>query len=117
MKTWLPPTKVDPGDMSTMRIAGFGACMITGYPHKGAGMFEVACGLVEKRLARPVLSIIASLGGFPAPRAEKYLKRRMFNFNPKYIVIQFGATDAQCPIPPSHCEQDCADGLAHDGQG
>src|ERR1700680_1034191 len=98
MKTWLPPTKVDPGDMSTMRIAGFGACMITGYPHKGAGMFEVACGLVEKRLARPVLSIIVSLGGFPAPRAEKYLKRKVFNFNPKCIVIQFGATDAQCSI-------------------
>ena len=53
-------------------------------------MFEVACGLVEKRLARPVLSIIVSLGGFPAPRAEKYLKRKVFNFNPKYIVIQFG---------------------------
>jgi hypothetical protein len=44
--------------------------MITGYPHKRASMLEVACGLVEKRLARPVLSIV-SLGGFPAPRAEK----------------------------------------------
>jgi lysophospholipase L1-like esterase len=72
--------------------------MITGYPHEDAGMFEVACRLVEKRLARPVLSTVVSLGGFPAPRAEKYLQKKLFDFNPKYIVVQFGATDAQCPI-------------------
>ena len=39
--------------------------MITGYPHEGAGMFEVACRLVEKRLERNVQSIVVSLGGFP----------------------------------------------------
>jgi hypothetical protein len=72
--------------------------MITGYPHEGGGMFEAACELVEKHLARPVLSTIVSLGGFSAPRAEKYLKKKLFGFNPQYIVIQFGATDAQCPI-------------------
>ena len=72
--------------------------MITGYPHEDAGMFEVACGLVERRLSRPVQSTIVSLGGFPAPRAEKYLKKKLFEFNPQYIVLQFGATDAQCPI-------------------
>ena len=100
MKTWSPSTTVNPdsSDISNLRIAGFGACMITGYPHNGAGLFEVACGLVEKRLARPVRSTVVSLGGFPAPRAEKYLKKKVFGFNPKYIVIQLGATDAQCPI-------------------
>jgi hypothetical protein len=100
MKAWSPSTIVnsDSGGISTLRIAGFGACMITGYPHEGAGMFEVACRLVEKRLARPVLSTVVSLGGFPAPRAEKYLKKKVFSFNPEYVVIQFGATDAQCPI-------------------
>jgi hypothetical protein len=72
--------------------------MITGYPHEGAGMFEVACRLVEDRLARPVQSKIVSLGGFPVPRAAKYLKKKLFKFNPQYIVLQFGATDAQCPI-------------------
>ena len=55
-------------------------------------------GLVEDRLARPVQSKIVSLGGFPAPRAAKYLKKKLFEFNPQYIVLQFGATDAQCPI-------------------
>ena|ERR1700682_5174202 len=53
-------------------------------------MFQVACGLVEKRLSRPV-STIVSLSGFPAPRAAKYLKPKVFNFRPQYIVLQFGA--------------------------
>jgi hypothetical protein len=72
--------------------------MITGYPHEGAAMFEVACGLVEKRLSRPVQSAIVSLGGFPAPRAANHLKSKVFDFNPNYVVLQFGPTDAQCPI-------------------
>src|ERR1700758_385956 len=88
----------NPSNISTLRVAGFGACMITGYPHEGGGMFETACGFVERRLSRPVQSAIFSLGGFPAPRAEKYLRKRVFDFNPQYVVIQFGATDAQCPI-------------------
>jgi hypothetical protein len=87
-----------PREASSLRIAGFGACMITGYPHEGSGLFEVACGLIEQQLSRSVQSTILSLGGFPAPRAAKYLKKNVFDFNPEYIVIQFGATDAQCPI-------------------
>jgi lysophospholipase L1-like esterase len=90
--------KAKPSNVLSLRIAGFGACMIAGYPLKGAGMFEIACRLVEERLARPVQSTIVSLGGFSAPRAEKYLKKKLFEFNPQYIVLQFGATDAQCPI-------------------
>jgi lysophospholipase L1-like esterase len=89
--------------------------MITGYPHEGAGLFDVACRLVEKRLSRPVQSTIVCLGGFPAPRAEKYLKKMVFDFNPQYIVIQFGATDAQCPIragsrPTNRCSELSTDG-------
>ena len=72
--------------------------MITGYPHEGAGMFEIACGLVEKRLSQPIQSAIVSLGGFPAPRAGNHLKSKVFDFNPNYVVLQFGPTDAQCPI-------------------
>src|SRR5262245_27304191 len=85
-------------DVSSLRIAAFGACMISGYPHKSAGFFEVACRSIEKRLLRPVQSKTVSLGGFPAPRAEKYLRKKVFDFNPHYIVLQCGATDAQCPI-------------------
>jgi lysophospholipase L1-like esterase len=110
MKTCVPTS-----DISSVRIAGFGACMITGYPHKGAGLFEVACGVVEKRLSRSVQSTIVSLGGFPAPRAEKYLKKKVFGFNPQYIVIQFGATDAQCPIRARSRPTDRGAELSSDG--
>jgi hypothetical protein len=114
METW-SSTKVNPSDFSSLRVAGFGACMITGYPHKGAGLFEVACRFVEKSLSRPVQSTIVTLGGFPATRAEKHLKRKVFDFNPQYIVIQFGATDAQCPIrarsrPTDRCSKRSTDG-------
>ena len=50
--------------------------------HKGAGLFEVACRFVEKSLSRPVQSTIVTLGGFPATRVEKHLKRKVFDFNP-----------------------------------
>jgi hypothetical protein len=102
MKTWVPSNIVDPSDISCLRIAGFGACMITGYPHEGGGLFEVACSLVEKELSQPVRSTIVSLGGFPAPRAEKHFKGKVFDFNPQYIVIQFGSTDAARPIRAKH---------------
>ena len=113
----------DQNEMSPLRVAGFGACMISGYPHQeGAGLFEVACGVVKERLARPVLSTIVSLGGFPAPRAEKYLRKKLFGFDPDYIVIQLGATDAQCPIRAASrpnnrgtpCDNSCSSvGTAH----
>src|SRR5579872_6260303 len=95
----------------SLKIAGFGACMITGYPHEGGGLFETACGLVEKRLSRPVQSTVVSLGGFPAPRAAKYLRKKLFNFNPQYVVIQLGATDAQCPIRAGSRPNDCGSKL------
>jgi hypothetical protein len=61
-------------------------------------MFEIACGVVEKSLSQPVQSKIVSLGGFPAPRAQKYLKKKLFDFDPQYIVFQLGSSDAECPI-------------------
>jgi hypothetical protein len=81
-----------------LTIVGFGACMIAGYPHETEGLFEVACRQIEKRLSRPVRSTVASLGGFPAPRAAKYLKRKALDSKPDYVVIQLASTDAQCPV-------------------
>jgi hypothetical protein len=72
--------------------------MISGYPHQGGGLFDIACGLVEKSLSQPVESSLVSLGGFPAPRAAKYLASRVLGFSPHFVVLQFGATDAQRPI-------------------
>jgi hypothetical protein len=97
MRTFQPSREYDPS-VPSLRIAGFGACMISGYPHQDGGLFEVACGFVEKSLLRPPQASFLSLGGFPAPRAVRYLKSRVLSLNPLYVVLQFGATDAQCPM-------------------
>jgi lysophospholipase L1-like esterase len=81
-----------------LKVVGFGACMISGYPHQTAGFLEIACQRVENALSRPVRTNIVSLDGFPAPRAEKYLRSKVLKFSPNYVVLQFGATDVQCPI-------------------
>jgi len=83
---------------SRLRIVGFGACMISGYPHESGGMLETACKLIEKELALPVTSQVISLGGFPAPRARKHLSHKVLESKPDYVVLQFGTTDSQCPI-------------------
>ena len=84
--------------------------MIGGYPHDAGGMLDVACASIEKRLSRPVRSMVVSLGGFPAPRAEKHLKRKVLDFNPHYVVIQFASTDAQCPVRKSSRPKSTNDG-------
>jgi hypothetical protein len=89
-------------DVEPLRVAGFGACMISGYPHKSGGLFEVACSVLKKSTSRPVDCILVSLGGFGAPRAQKYLAQKILKFRPHYVVLQFGSTDAQCPIRKSN---------------
>jgi lysophospholipase L1-like esterase len=96
---------------SDLRIAGFGACMISGYPHKAGGLFEVACAEVEKQLGYPVRSTLASLSGFTAPRAEKHLPRKVLSFSPDYVVIQFGSSDAHCPVRGLHRKSSISRGL------
>jgi hypothetical protein len=82
-----------------LRVAGFGACMISGYPHDScAGFFNVACAHVEEDLCCSVESKIFSFGGFPAPRAEKYLADKVIGCAPNYIIIQLAALDALCPV-------------------
>lgn len=93
--------------------------MISGYPHDAGGMLEVACTSIEKQIQRPVSSMVVSLGGFPAPRAEKYLRRKVLEFNPHYVVIQFASTDAQRPIRksshPDSISGNMTSSLAHSG--
>ena len=97
IRTYQPSRAYDPS-VPSLRIAGFGACMISGYPHQDGGLFEVACRFVEESLLQRPEASFVSLGGFPAPRAVKYLKSRVLSLNPLYVVLQFGATDAQCPM-------------------
>jgi len=42
---------IGPNDVPSFRIAGFGACMISGFPQESGGFFEVACRLIEKNIA------------------------------------------------------------------
>jgi hypothetical protein len=81
-----------------LRVAGFGACMMSGYPHKTGGFFDIACTRVADDLACSVESKIFSFGGFPAPRAEKYLEPKVIGYAPNCIIIQFASLDALCPV-------------------
>ncbi len=81
-----------------LRVAGFGACMMTGYPHKSGGFFDIACTRVADDLVRSVDSKIFSFGGFPAPRAEKYLEPKVIGYAPNYIIMQFASLDALCSV-------------------
>jgi hypothetical protein len=83
---------------ASLRVAGFGACMISGYPHDNGGFFNTACTRVAEDLACSVESEVFSLGGFPAPRAEKYLSTKVIGYAPDYIILQFAALDALCPV-------------------
>jgi hypothetical protein len=88
----------DRSNHARLRIAGFGACMMRGYPHKSGGFFDIACTRVANDLARSVDSKIFSFGGFPAPRAEKYLEPKVIGYAPNYIIMQFASFDALCPV-------------------
>jgi hypothetical protein len=72
-----------------LRIAGFGACMITAYPQKSAGFFNVACTRISDELACSVESKTFGFGGFPTPRAEEFLEPKVIGCAPNYIIIQF----------------------------
>jgi lysophospholipase L1-like esterase len=89
-------------DTSPVRILGFGACMISGFPHESGGFFEVGCRLVERELNRRVEAKVVSLHNFPAPRAVKHLSAKLSKHRPSYVVIQFGATDANCAVRRSN---------------
>jgi hypothetical protein len=44
------PAIASSSDALPLTIAGFGACMIAGYPYQNGGLFEVACKFVENKL-------------------------------------------------------------------
>jgi hypothetical protein len=81
-----------------LKVAGFGACMISGYPHDSGGFFDIACTRIAEDLTCSLESKIVSLGGFPAPRAEKYLALKVMGDAPNYVIIQFAAYDAACHV-------------------
>jgi hypothetical protein len=96
-------------DHAPLRVAGFGACMMSGYPHKNGGFFNIACTRVAEDLACSVESKIFSFGGFPAPRVEKYLEPKIIGYAPNFVIIQFASFDALCPVRRA-CASDAGSG-------
>jgi len=84
-------------DVSPLRIAGFGGCLISGYPNKAPSLFEVACDVVQQELSIPIQRKLISLHGRTAPRAEKYLSQ-VLTENPQFVLFQFGASDVVCAV-------------------
>ena len=81
-----------------IRITGLGACMIGGYPHDTGSFYDLACEDIAARCDVEVQRHVHSLGGFPAPRAAKYLAKKVLPEKPDYVVIQLASLDALCPV-------------------
>ena len=81
-----------------LKVSGFGACMISGYPHKGDGFFKLACDQIESSAGVSIIRNEQSCGGFPAPRAAKFLQKRVLDKRPDFVVIQLGSLDALCSV-------------------
>jgi lysophospholipase L1-like esterase len=88
MSSWNETVRVEPA-----RIDGFGACMISGYPHQPEeSFFSCFRELVEADLKAPVAHSTLSLGGFPISRVAKQLKKAVA-CHPDFLLVQFGSTD------------------------
>lgn len=85
----------------SLKLLGFGACMIKGYPLDSKGFFYVAAEEVRAWTPMNVQADVLSFGGFPAHRAAKHLQSQAVPRSPDYLIIQFGSTDAACPLRKS----------------
>lgn len=83
-------------DQRAQTIVGFGACMSSGYPIGESASFLRL--FVDSSLARPVTLRTVSLGGFTAPRAARFLRKRVIALQPDVLVLQFGTLDSSPPL-------------------
>jgi lysophospholipase L1-like esterase len=88
MNSWNNTARLEPP-----RVDGFGACMISGYPHlPEESFFSCFRELLEADLKAPVPHSTLSLGGFPISRVAKQLKKAIIG-HPDFLLVQFGSTD------------------------
>ncbi|MDD5165375.1 MAG: hypothetical protein PHG25_02450 [Candidatus Pacebacteria bacterium] len=87
--------------MKKIRIAGFGACMISGKPFGQENSFfsQAVNHLKEKAI---VESLVTSLAGFPIDRASEHLEKQVLRKNPTHVVIQFSSVDIASPYGYSY---------------
>lgn len=87
------------GNYEVFRIAGFGACMLKGYPLQvGCSFFHQAVACVQETTRARIETCICSLEGFPVNRAKKHLRPKVLSMNPDVVVVQFGSMDASVPV-------------------
>ena len=83
----------------TITIAGFGACIITGYPvPEEAGFLRKAIARAQTEVDVEIKYHIATLTACPAPTALERLAENVFPHNPDIVVLQFGQTDAKIAV-------------------
>jgi lysophospholipase L1-like esterase len=96
MNSWNETARLDP-----LRIDGFGACMISGYPNlPQESFFFYFRELLEADLKGPVAHSTLSLGGFPISRVAKQLKKAVAG-HPDFLLVQFGSTDITVSLKQS----------------
>lgn len=77
----------------TVRIHGFGACMIAGVPHPREDSFlHLALAQLSQTTGIAIESRLTSLQGFPTHKAAKHVKRALKE-SPDLLVVQLGSTD------------------------
>jgi lysophospholipase L1-like esterase len=82
-----------------VKIRGFGACLIGGFPHGFENsFFHLATERLRLETGHLLAASIYTLGGFPAPRALRHLPSHGLADHPEIVVLQFGSSDLVAPV-------------------
>ena len=82
-----------------MKIVGFGACMLRGYPlGEKYSFFSLLTDQMEKSSRVPIEKSIVPLDGVPLIRAIKYFESKILSLNPDVLILQFGNQDVSVQL-------------------
>ena len=82
-----------------MKIVGFGACMIGGYPLGDQhSFFSLLVEQLRDRSAVPIEKGLVSLGGLPLIQAVKHFESDVLALNPDVLILQFGNQDVSVQL-------------------
>jgi len=86
-----------------IKIRGFGACMIGGFPHRQEDSFlHLAVERLRAETPHPIVDSLFTMGGFPVTRVPKHFAARCLAAQPHIVVLQFGSTDLVVPLRRHH---------------
>lgn len=82
-----------------MKVVGFGACMISGYPlGEEHSFFTLLINRMRSELKIEIDTEVISFGGFPLNRAKKYFESKVLRTNPDVIIMQFASADTNVQL-------------------